>query len=74
MTTTTEVQRPRAFYADGAIGTPLPPPRRPGWDLNTEQRIDDGRGLTRALGWLSIGLGVTALAILCARRFGTHEA
>lgn len=64
MTTTgteTGTERPRAFYPDGGIGTPLPPPRTPGWDLRTERRIDDGRSLARALGWFSIGLGAAEL-------------
>ena len=57
MTTTTGTERPRTFYQEGSIGTPLPPARTPGWDLRTERRIDDGRGLARMLGWFSIGLG-----------------
>jgi hypothetical protein len=61
MTTTTGTQRPRAFYHDGSIGTPLPPAKTPGWDLSTERRIDDGKGLARMLGWFSIGLGAAEL-------------
>jgi hypothetical protein len=56
MTTTTETERPRAFYPDGGIGDPLPM-RTPGWDMGTERRIDDGKTLARGLGWFSIGLG-----------------
>ena len=61
MTTISDTRTPRAFYPEAAIGTPLPPVRTPGWDLNTERRIDDGKTLARALGWFSIGLGAAEL-------------
>lgn len=33
----------------------------PGWDLETERRIDDGRTLANALGWFSLALGAAEL-------------
>jgi hypothetical protein len=60
METTTETHTPRAFYPESSIGVPLPV-KTPGWDMNTERRIDDGKGLARALGWFSIGLGAAEL-------------
>jgi hypothetical protein len=35
--------------------------KTPGWDVGPERRIDDGKGLARALGWFSIGLGAAEL-------------
>lgn len=35
--------------------------KRPGWDLDTERRADDGRTLASFLGWFSLGLGAAEL-------------
>ena len=52
--------RPRAFYPDYPPEA-VPNHGRPGWNLEVERRIDDGRTLARQLGWFSIALGVTEL-------------
>lgn len=59
MTTATD-PRERAFRPEmaGAVGTST---ERPGWDLQTEQQIGNGETLAGALGWFSIGLGLTEL-------------
>jgi hypothetical protein len=49
-------QRPAAFTPDLGTGT-----RRPGWNLDVERRIDDGRMLANLLGWFSLGLGAVEL-------------
>lgn len=33
----------------------------PGWNLDTERRIDDGKTLANLLGWFSLGLGAAEL-------------
>lgn len=52
--------RERVFRPEmaGSVGTST---ERPGWDLETEQQIGDGETLATALGWFSIGLGLTEL-------------
>ena len=58
--------RPAAFEPDLARSLNLPE-RTPGWDVGPERRIDDGRGLLRAL----TGVGaatVAALAIMALKR------
>lgn len=55
-------ERPRAFYPEFAK-TYNGPGTTPGWDLDgPERRMDDGRTLARAMGWLSFGLGAVELA------------
>ena len=51
---------PRAFYPDYVNEAPRPA-RTPGWNLETERQLTDGRTLARALGWFSIGLGILEL-------------
>ena len=60
MATRTGMDRPRVFepHMRNSVGTSG---KRPGWDLGTERRIDDGRTLARQIGWFSIGLGVAEL-------------
>jgi hypothetical protein len=52
--------RARAFRPEDAerlgVGT-----ETPGWDLNTERRIDDGESLATGIGWFSIGLGLAEI-------------
>jgi hypothetical protein len=57
---TTLNETPRAYEPamQDRVGTSR---STPGWDLATERRIDDGESLARAIGWFSIGLGVTEL-------------
>jgi hypothetical protein len=67
--------RPRAFYPDFAKGY-TGPGTTPGWDLNgPERRMDDGRTLARAMGWMSFGLGAVELAApkRVARFLGVDE-
>lgn len=55
-------ERPRAFYPEFAK-TYNGPGTTPSWDLDgPERRMDDGRTLARAMGWLSFGLGAVELA------------
>ncbi|HET6229289.1 MAG TPA: hypothetical protein VFE05_04360 [Longimicrobiaceae bacterium] len=49
--------RPAAYRPGLPTGIPNPAPR-PGWDVGTDRRIDDGETLARGLGWFSIGLGL----------------
>jgi hypothetical protein len=60
-------RRPRAFRPELAdeLGTGT---ERPGWDLGTERRIDDGRTMARGLALFSLGLG--ALELLAPERVG----
>lgn len=53
-------ERSRAFRPEmaGRVGTGR---RRPGWDLATERRIDDGETLANGIGWFSIALGAAEL-------------
>ena len=53
-------RRAAAFTPDQApyLGTGT---RQPGWDLDTERRVDDGQSLANFLGWFSIGLGAAEL-------------
>lgn len=57
MITMEETTRERAFRPEMAasVGSDT---RTPGWNLEVERRIDDGRTLANALGWFSIGLGL----------------
>jgi hypothetical protein len=67
--------RPRAFYPEFAR-TYNGPGTTPSWDLNgPERRMDDGRTLARAMGWLSFGLGAVELAApkRVARFLGVDE-
>jgi len=58
---TTEMETtPRAFYPDYAAER-VPNHGAPGWNLQVERRLDDGRTMARQLGWFSIALGVTEL-------------
>lgn len=62
MVTTMDPQpRAAAFTPDmaGRVGTGT---ERPGWNLDTERRVDDGQTLANFLGWFSLGLG--ALEVL----------
>jgi hypothetical protein len=63
--TMTDAPRAAAFTPDQAaeLGTGT---ERPGWNLDVERRIDDGRTLANAIGWFSIGLG--AAEVLAPRR------
>jgi hypothetical protein len=67
MTTTLEEPRARAFRPEMAdsVGSGT---QTPGWNLETERRIDDGRMLANGLGWFSIGLGLYEL--LAPRHLG----
>lgn len=67
MATTIDTPRPRAFEPGlaGRVGTGL---ERPGWDLETERRADDGETLANGLGWFSIGLGL--VEVLAPERLG----
>lgn len=51
----------RAFRPEmaGRLGTGT---TTPGWDLATEQRIDDGELLANGIGWFSIALGAAEIA------------
>jgi hypothetical protein len=63
MTTTMDPQsRPAAFTPDQAprLGTGT---QRPGWNLDLERRVDDGRTLASFLGWFSLGLGAAELLV-----------
>src|SRR5690606_26821608 len=60
MTTATETGRPRAFDPSMAAGRPAPS-EPPGWDLGTEQRIDNGEMLARSIAWMAMGLGAAEL-------------
>jgi hypothetical protein len=55
-TTREQAERSRAFRPEmaGRVGTAR---RRPGWDMATERRIDDGEALANGIGWFSIALG-----------------
>jgi hypothetical protein len=57
MSAATDTTRARAFRPEmaGTVGTGT---ARPGWDLATERRIDDGETLASGLGWFSIALGL----------------
>lgn len=52
--------QPRSFYPDYAPEA-VPNHGRPGWNLQVERRLDDGRTLARQLGWFSLALGATEL-------------
>jgi hypothetical protein len=62
MVTTMDAAQARSFSPElaesvgSATGTP-------GWDLDVERRIDDGRMLADFLGWFSVGLGAAELLI-----------
>lgn len=60
-TTLDGAARSRAFRPEmaGRVGTAR---RRPGWDLATERRIDDGETLANGIGWFSLALGAAELA------------
>jgi hypothetical protein len=60
VTTMDEPTRARAFSPEmaSAVGSAT---ETPGWNLDTERRIDDGRTLANLLGWFSIGLGAMEL-------------
>lgn len=62
---TMEAERAAAFTPEQApaLGTGT---RRPGWNLDTERRVDDGRMLATQIGVFSIGLG--AFELLAPRR------
>lgn len=66
--------RERAFRPEmaGVVGTST---ERPGWNLETEQQIGNGEMLATALGWFSIGLGLTELLAAegLARWLGAEE-
>lgn len=61
MDTMVDSQRPRAF--DPSQATPGNVPPRPSWDPATEQRVGDGEALASVVGWLSLGLGMTQVAV-----------
>ena len=63
MSDTIDATRAAAFDPSmaGALGSNT---SRPGWDLATERRIDDGRSLL----WLGVALGLATLALVFARR------
>lgn len=74
MATTTEREAPRAFEPgmEREMGTAT---AIPGWDLDTERRIDDGETLARQIGWFSVGLGIFELVAPeeLARYLGMEE-
>jgi hypothetical protein len=47
----------RAFRPEMAdrVGTGT---RTPGWNLELERRVDDGKSLAKGLGWFSLGMGL----------------
>jgi hypothetical protein len=57
MTMTLDEPRTRAFRPEMAdqVGSGT---QTPGWNLDTERRVGDGKVLAKALGWFSIGLGL----------------
>ncbi|HEV3048994.1 MAG TPA: hypothetical protein VGX50_01715 [Longimicrobium sp.] len=57
MITMEESTQARAFRPEMAerVGSDT---RTPGWNLDVERRVDDGRTLANALGWFGIGLGM----------------
>lgn len=67
MITMEEATRERAFRPEMAehVGSST---RTPGWNLETERRVDDGRTLASGLGWFSIGLGL--YEVLAPRQLG----
>jgi hypothetical protein len=60
MAVATDATNARAFRPEMAaqLGTST---KRPGWDLETEQKIGNGEMLAHSLGWFSIGLGMVEL-------------
>lgn len=60
MESQTQDAQPRAFYPDYGAEN-IPHDGTPGWNLNVERRIDDGRTLGRQLGWFSVGLGAAEM-------------
>ena len=64
---TMEETRARAFRPEMAefVGSGT---ETPGWNLDTERRIDDGRTLADGIGWFSIGLGL--YEVLAPRQLG----
>lgn len=67
MITMEETARERSFRPEMAesVGSNT---QTPGWNLETERRIDDGRMLANGLGWFSIGLGL--YEVLAPRHLG----
>jgi hypothetical protein len=67
MSTTLEEPRARAFRPEMAdsVGSGM---QTPGWNLDTERRMGDGKMLANGLGWFSIGLGLYEL--LAPRHLG----
>lgn len=60
VTTMDEPTRARAYSPEmvDAVGAGT---QTPGWNLDTERRIDDGKTLANLLGWFSLGLGAAEL-------------
>jgi hypothetical protein len=60
MVTTMDEPRAAAFAPEQAasLGTGT---QRPGWNLDIERRVDDGRMLATQIGWFSVGLGLAEL-------------
>jgi hypothetical protein len=67
MVQTLDAPAERAFRPEMAasVGSST---RQPGWDLDVERRMDDGRALAHAIGWWGVGLGLAQL--LAPERFG----
>jgi hypothetical protein len=65
-----EQPAPRAFYPDYVDRAPRPA-RTPGWNLETERRLDDGRALTRTIVLVSVGLSL--LGLLALRKFSSSS-
>jgi hypothetical protein len=74
MTTASETSRPRAFDPSMAAGRRIPT-EAPGWDMGTEQRIDNGELLAKSIAWMAMGLGVAELVApeTIARGLGLEE-
>jgi hypothetical protein len=60
MVATMDTPRARAYSPEmaGQVGTGT---KAPGWNLDVERRVDDGRTLANLLGWFSLGLGAVEL-------------
>jgi hypothetical protein len=61
MATTMDPQAPPAAFTPDQAPHVGAGSQTPGWNLDTERRIDDGQTLANFLGWFSLGLGAAEL-------------